>query len=246
MQYGSKVAGRLVPIDPNVQRLSEPQGIYEILIQTEDIPDEQMAIQQLLTLEKQFEDLRVLYVETVGNDIRMQIIDMGPGAWSLWGIASLIPVILVSVLIIVVGLGIWQIVSMNPIILFLVILGGIALVITTAGVKIPTPKQIRTETKDKLKGEGTEAADANLEQTRISASNQLSSATKRYQDAEKDLRGEFRKKPKNRNEELIAELKAEKAKAETAINKATITLDEVEDLLTELAKMRIEKERKKR
>lgn len=156
MLYGSRVSGRLVPI-ADLSALSKPGEVFEIHIETDGIPDEQMVIQQLLTLEQQFEDLRVLYIETDGTNIKMEVTDIGPSGWTFAGIVTAIPTVLILIGVTIGAIFLWQIVTTaHPVLLLLVGLGGIMLFLSVAGIweKIPKPIQIRTkaeETKSEIK-----------------------------------------------------------------------------------------------
>jgi hypothetical protein len=144
MLYGTKVNGRLEPRFIETADLSSPSEIYQIDIETGGISDEAGAIQQLLTLEEQFPDLKILCIETDRNtnNIRMQFADTGPGQFSFTGLLAAIPILLGIVFVGVIAYVFWQIYTTNPILLWaLLALGaGIAFFFFTQG-KIQFPTQ---------------------------------------------------------------------------------------------------------
>lgn len=84
MRYGTRASGKLQPA-PQVLGMSVPSAIYEAQMETQGIPDENVAIAQVLQLEAQVPDLRVLYVETnpLTGIITVQFTDAGPGQFGL-------------------------------------------------------------------------------------------------------------------------------------------------------------------
>ena len=151
MLYGKKVQGRLVNV-PETLGYTKPGEVYELQIDTEPFNDETSAIQQLLTLEEQVPDLKVLFIDTCPDGkVVMQIQDVGPGSISIGGLFSLIPSVFVLIGIIVVGVMLWQVMAQNPVLIYLLALaGGTVLFFYFIGKHIPSPSIIRTvSTKEK-------------------------------------------------------------------------------------------------
>jgi hypothetical protein len=94
MQYGTRIAGALKPrfvesagIDAD---LSVPGEVYQFDIETEgfSIEQEEQIIVQLLTLEEQTPDLKILHINADANSnvITMQFTDTGPNPFSFIGL----------------------------------------------------------------------------------------------------------------------------------------------------------------
>jgi hypothetical protein len=133
MQYGTKINGRLQPkyitalgeagTDSN---MTKPGEIYQFDIDVDQIPDETTAIQQTLTLEDKYPDLKVLYVETnpQTNKVTLQVADTG-GDWDLGGILQDLPYFFIIAGIVIVGIILWQVYQQNPVYLYaLLLIGG--------------------------------------------------------------------------------------------------------------------------
>lgn len=205
MLYGSRVSGRLVPI-ADLSALSKPGEVFEIHIETDGIPDEQIAIQQLLTLEQQFEDLRVLYIETDVANIKMQITDVGPGAIDIWSVLYGLPAILIVGAIVVIALIGYQLFTTQPTWVWFLALGavlalwGIPKILRPAREALPSLKELRSEVKKTKEEEGTISAEEKLIERRKGAKTILADLREEI----KGLRGDRR--------ELKDEIKAEKAR----------------------------------
>lgn len=91
--------------------MTRPRTSYQVDLQTQGLTaeNEGLAISQLLSLEDQYPDLRILHVETNPDQqtITMQFMDAGPGQWSLTGFLSSLPTLFMVFAIGVVGYMLW-------------------------------------------------------------------------------------------------------------------------------------------
>lgn len=226
MHYGTKVNGRLEPHFIETADLTNAKEVYQIDIETSGIVDEAGAIDQLLTLEEQFPDLRVVYIETDRNTntIHLQFADAGPGQFSFTGLLAAMPAILAVVFIAVLAFTLWTVYASNPILLWaLLALGaGVAFFyLTSTQIKMPTtPIYGRKPTpKPTPSVEYREEAMAERQRERL--------AEQRRRDAEKrieDLEDERKRKER--------ELKSAKEKKQTkpVLQKVKIIEDEIADI----------------
>lgn len=151
MYYGTRIPGALKPVAVDATA-TKPLEVFEIELETEGIPDEAAAIQQLLTLEET-PDLKILYIETdqISNKITLQFMDTGPGQISFGGLFSAIPAIAILVGIVIVGIILWQLYNSNLswLLIPLIIVGGVATLglIFAPQLSQLRPAQIRTESR---------------------------------------------------------------------------------------------------
>jgi hypothetical protein len=106
LQFGTKVNGERHAIYASAAEsvATKPGEVYEFTIDTEGIPDENAAIAQVLELENQVADMKVLYVEThPDNTITLQFMDTGPGSIALGGLFTLMPAIFILAGIVIAG-----------------------------------------------------------------------------------------------------------------------------------------------
>jgi hypothetical protein len=128
MLYGSRVKGQYKTLYPATLGDTKPGEVFDFEIEVEDFSDENAAITQILTLEQTTPDLKVLYAETnpQTRKINVQMMDTGPGSWSIAAILTNIPSLLIVAGIIVAGILVYQI-YMSPtgwLLPALVIIGG--------------------------------------------------------------------------------------------------------------------------
>lgn len=143
MQYGKFVAGKLEPRFVESAGLSAPGGIYQADIETDGIPDEAAAIAQLLMLEEQVPDLKLLYINTNVSTgvITMQFTDLGPDSFSFIGLMGAMPVLLGLILVAVVAYTLWTVYSSSAWLLWamLALGAGVAFFYFTSGkISMPT------------------------------------------------------------------------------------------------------------
>lgn len=221
MQFGTKVTGRLKPIYVETLDLSTPGELYQVDIETEGIVDEEGAVAQLLTLEQQFPDLKIVYIntDTRSNVITIQFMDKGPGQFSFTGLIGAIPAILGIIFIAVIAFVLWQIYSVNPIWLWaLLALGaGVAFFYFTSG-HIAAPAKPIYEKKKEPEPTPTEK----LRQERLDAraEQQFKLDMKRLELEEEKLRKETEKETeriRKEKEEREKERKTEKKKRKQVI-----------------------------
>jgi len=255
MRYGAIVSGRLDVITVSLEedRYSKPGDIYQIELHT-DRPftpeDEANIITQSLTLEQQFPDLKVLYVETCNEGkITIQVQDVGPGAFSVGGLISWMPQIFILIGIALVAYTLWQVYQTNPLMMWaLVVVGGAVAFYLIAGPALkglPTATAIRTETKEKLKYEGQQSADVNLENWRKSVNSQRISSQTSIQEKTAELNKELKKPAKKQDTTAVAELQREIDEYSDELKKANASLEEIGRLEKELAQAKIEAYKKK-
>jgi len=235
--YGAQVTGKKQPLNTiGEASLTSPGEVYEFELDVEGIPDETQAITQLLQLESEVADLRVLYVETdpLTRKIRLQFTDAGPGQFSLAAALSLIPTILVVAGIILVGIIAWQIFTgPNPWVLpLLVVIGGGVTFYLLFGTQLfgqapaaaPT-RAVGTKTKQEIEHEKwsteKEIAYSSLKEKRLQLqklvdikSEECKRKTERYNNLEKKYFG--------------AKTAQKKAELKEALNEAKIERDECE------------------
>lgn len=143
MQFGTKVTGKRQALHASaaISVETKPGEVYELTIYTEGIPDENTAITQVLALESQVADLKVLYVETnPDNTITLQFMDAGPGAIALGALFTALPGFLFVAGLIIVGILAYQIYfSASSWLLpaLVVIGGGLALIYLTSSAEKP-------------------------------------------------------------------------------------------------------------
>jgi len=130
MQYGSRVNGRLVPKFVDSLSTTKPSEIFEVAIEVDGltVANENEAITQLLTLEQQFPDMKILYVDTCteAQKIIMQFTDVGPCFISFSGVFGAIPALFMILGIAIIGYLLWQVMQTNPLLLWgLAIIGGV-------------------------------------------------------------------------------------------------------------------------
>ena len=214
MLYGKKVQGRLVNV-PETLGYTKPGEVYELQIDTEPFNDETAAIQQLLTLEEQVPDLKVLFIDTCpGGKVVMQIQDVGPGALSIGGLFSLIPSLFIVIGIIVVGVMLWQVMEQNPVLIYLLALaGGAIMFFYFIGSKLPAPSIVRVGPPKERKPTRYEV----LESRRKAANRSLTSAGDRMTRA--------------RERKRTATTQTEKGIAQREIDETKEDIKEAEDRL---------------
>lgn len=110
MQFGSKVAGRLQPIE--ITDLSTPNETYQIDLFVDQVADGETAIQQLLELENQFPDLEILYIDAcpLKTCITVQLRDVGPGQFGFETILASMSALLAVLGITLIAVSIWGII----------------------------------------------------------------------------------------------------------------------------------------
>jgi len=210
MQYGTKVQGRLqfmpvASLAPDETYYTQPGEVYEFQLDTEPFDNHEEAIAQLLTLEQEFADLEVVYVETCWKGkVTLQIRDKGPGSISITGVVSLIPTIFVLIGVIVVGIMLFQVMESSPILIWLLALaGGATIFYYFIGKYLPEPKKIYEKEREEVKA-ATETAKLREKQANL---RQLATDEK--------LKWQYEK-------ERLGKLKDLKDKAETPTQKRKI------------------------
>ena len=154
MQFGSRINGRLVNL-PATLGLTKPGDIYEVYIDTQGIPDETTAIQQLLTLEQQVPDLKVLYVQTdaTTNRIVLQFIDAGPGQFGLETVLMWLPQVLIIAGIVTVAMFLFGLLptlqTLPSWIWYIAVIGGALLVGAWLTRGVSRPAEIAAVAREK-------------------------------------------------------------------------------------------------
>jgi len=145
LQYGQKIRGKLVEKHLPSERtliataddLTVAGGVYQIDLETNGVPNPQAAIDQLLLLEDQEPDLKILHInaDPKSTVITIQFMDKGPGQFSFTGLLASMPILLGLVFIVVIAYVLWTVYSSNPLILlFLGAIGaGVAFFYFTSG-----------------------------------------------------------------------------------------------------------------
>lgn len=206
MQYGTKVNGRLEPRFIETADLTDAGKVYQVDIETSGIVDEASAIEQLLTLEQQFPDLQIVYIETNRNTnmIQLQFVDAGPGQFSFTGLLGAMPMLLGVVFIGVVAFVLWQVYSTNPILLWaLLALGaGVAFFFFTSG-KITAPTKAIFGERERHPPSPTaqfEQARSDIRQAQRIAQKDVEAIEKKIAAAKEDLKREEKKVKKKQKE----------------------------------------------
>lgn len=247
MRYGSQIRGFLSPINVETAGLTNPGEAYELHIYTQEPfdADDVTIINQLYVLEQKYPDLKLQHVD-VGDcrqKIKVQFKDAGPGQISLVGAISLIPHLFVMIGIIVAGVMLWSILqTAHPLLVWLAILsGGVIVFYYFIGAKIPKPTEVRRATASRVQ-HTVESEEAALDRLRKSVNDETRIAKTRL-DINKDKTTEAKKA---KDQELLKTLAAERKAIEEELVTSGQTLREIRDLETELAKVKIEKIKKKR
>jgi hypothetical protein len=108
-QFGRRFTGVLKPqLDLG---LTNAGSSYQVDLQTQNltVENEGAAINQLLSMEQDIADLRILYVETNPDqqNITIQFMDTGPGQFSLSGFLTSLPSYMLFGAILIVGYVLW-------------------------------------------------------------------------------------------------------------------------------------------
>jgi hypothetical protein len=172
MQYGLKANGRLEPIYGTLG-LSQAGQTYEARIDTQGIPDENMAITQILQLENEVPDLKVTYVETnPDGSIIVQFRDMGPGQFAFEAVLAFLPQVLFLGGIIALGITLLWVIpalqGMPSYVWYVAAAGGVMLAgaILLGLVKLPSvPSGVIMQERQEQKL-ATQAAERSLEETK--------------------------------------------------------------------------------
>ena len=126
--YGQKAKGRLVvmPVKFADTGYTQPGEVYEIHLDTTSfVGQEEAVIDQLMLLESRVPDLKIVYAEACdcGMKVKFQVVDTGPGQWSIAGIFSILPAIFVLIGVGIIAYMLWKVYSDMPILL---VVGGVA------------------------------------------------------------------------------------------------------------------------
>jgi hypothetical protein len=145
--------------------MTRPRSSYQVDLQTQGLTSENegIAISQLFTLEQEYPDLRILYVETNPEDqnVAIQFADVGPGQFSLAAFLTSLPSLLMFGAIIIIGYVLWSFIqpsTMNQ--WAIVALGAIGVGLTlylAFWTRIPAPQTIRTGSTEKIDKEAASA-----------------------------------------------------------------------------------------
>ena len=141
IEYGRKVAGRIVYMPRNVLTESVPGAVYQLEIKTKGVPDPKKAISTLTTeLPRKFPRLKVLWIQVEDPYIRMQI-QGSPFSWA--ALLAFLPEILMAIGIIVLFITVYLVISWVPSWVWALLLTGTLLLFVGPRIArriVPPPK----------------------------------------------------------------------------------------------------------
>lgn len=229
--YSVRVDGRLAPKFIDHLSVTKPGEIFEVELETEGLTPEngEQAVAQLLQLESEFEDLRVVYIDTCSlkQKVIIQFVDAGPGFISLAGVLSAIPTLLIVVGVFVLAFILYQVILTNPWALFFLALGGSVVILALLGVwrAVPTVQGIRTQAREVARIEGKPSALAMLREKRTS-----------YHQILVEIRDEADKLRSDREKVVAERIKAKKKRDKAEYDTLTGRLAELDQQILEREK----------
>lgn len=217
MQFGTKVKGKLEPVNQAELKLTNPYEIFQLDFETQGIPDEESLITELLALENKIEDFQLLYIETnkEKGTLTLQFADRGPGQISFAGVFGAVPALALLAGVLIVGIILWQVYSSSNSFLLvpLIVVGGVVALFLIAPSAMTgfRPVPIRTQSYNSAETAMQRQQMQDRRERRIAIQNQLKSAEDKLEAAENRLQhnqeAQSKIDPNNTTQEQIEHLK---------------------------------------
>lgn len=133
LTYGTRRVGALIPIPKEMLHETIPGAIYEVEIQTEGIPDPNLALNHILKeLPRYIPEIKIYWIGITGKTIRIQL-SASPVLWSV--LILILPLILSAIGIAAILIGVFLLAGGPGLWILLLLAAGLFL--TLIAPKIP-------------------------------------------------------------------------------------------------------------